>query len=91
MRRVEAAKTFMFVCIGLLALTAALQLVTTSATAQSTEPTTVAACSINQSNSRTNVVMSNGDVYQCHNTTEATNWQFKANIFEEAGVIPTAD
>lgn len=84
------AKAFMFYCIGLLAVCVAVQ-VTIPATAQSPEPTTIAAAFRDGSQSINVVVMSNGDVYADSAVGEPRPWYFNSNVFGNQGPISNTD
>jgi hypothetical protein len=87
MIRKDTAKTFMFVCFGLVALAGAVQLVAPDAVAQSAEPTTVAAAYTHGGVTYYHyAIMTNGDVYRSEG--DGSYWTFKANVFTAAGVVP---
>ena len=90
MTRVESAKCFMFICLGLLAFTGVIQLVTSNAIAQSPDPTEVASAYWSESSGAHVAVMANGDVYRSSNYL-MDSWLYVSNVFGSAGVVSSSE
>jgi hypothetical protein len=86
MKRVESAKIFMFVCIGLLALAGIFHLVAADAVAQSPDPGAVVSGWYNISIASNFVLTANGDLYRA-SSSYPDQWLFVTNVFDSAGTV----
>ena len=77
--RESKARAFMFTCIGILAICIAVQ-VTIPATAQSPDPTSIAAA-FRTIYSCDAILMDNGDLYT-NQLMGPIGWSFNSNVFE---------
>ena len=81
------AKAFMFTCIGLLAVCAAVQ-ITIPATAQLPEAS-VAAALRDAGTGRLLIVMDNGDIYSESDAFNALSWYYNSNVLEAGPISNT--